>query len=79
MCQPHLNTLKQVSETQDAPFQAQAIHTTYQATILHYWNKIQPFLHEETAISHGHHKWHSFQFLPPEKLWQMSPIIKSFP
>ena len=37
------------------------------------------FLHEEITISHGHHKWHSFQFLPPEKLWQMSPIIKSFP
>ena len=62
---------------QDAPFQAQAIHTTYQATILHCWNEIQPFLHRETAISHGHCKMAQFEFLPPEKLWQKSPFIKS--
>ena len=62
MSQPHLNTLKKASEMQDARFQAQAIRTTYQATIHHCWNKIQPFLHGEAAISHGHCKWHGFQF-----------------
>ena len=52
-----------VSVAQDIPFQAQVICNTYQETIYHHWNEIQTFLHGETAISHGQHKWHGVQFL----------------
>ena len=59
----------QVSEVQDISFQAQVIGNTYQGTISQCWNEIQPFIHGETAVSHGQHKWHGFQFLHQEKLW----------
>ena len=62
---------------QDISFQAQDILSTYQETISQQWNEIWPFLHGETVASHGQCKWHSFQFLTQEKLWQKSPIINS--
>ena len=72
MCQPHLNTLK--TSVRNARCSI-PICTTYQTTILHCWNKIQSFLHGETAVSHGHCEWHGFEFFPPEELWQKLPNI----
>ena len=68
---------KQAAEVQDISFQAQFTCTTYQETIHQCWHKIQPFLHGGTAISHGQCKWHGFQFLPQEKLWQKLLVIES--
>ena len=59
--------IKKASEVQDISFQAQDICYTYQETISQCWNKIWPFLHGETVVSHGQCKWHGFQFLPQEK------------
>ena len=77
----HVSTVPQCSKksirVEHVSFQAQVICYTYQETIHHYWTEILPLVHGETAISHGQCKWHGFQFLPQQKLWEKSLIIKS--
>ena len=73
----HVSTIPQHSKTKCQ--QCKMFHfkpMTYDTlTISQCLNKIQPFLHGETAISHG--PYNGMVFNSYLRIWQKSPIIKS--